>query len=647
MNLGVAGDSAGFEGEVGDTIVTAPLGLASEQQNRSVRRHTRAEEGTDAKPDLTVAMQLAAEAALNGPQHCRGSPLPPRPEALSPFSSESRDGHAAEAGVTIKPRMSPSDQIASFVGSYPSGSSRRSSFDDRRKRPSIEIVRPSLQNTQVYESAAYEEMGPPTIIKDADGQEYIVQPVRESIDLPSSSLYRHRSRPSVENSMGPPSARSHQYYVPGARDKSEMSPVKNSHQSGYLQMSDRRTTEELFTPFENEDENEELVSEQFQNIKITQNTGPLSRNSNPSAQRNASSSLHYPPASRLSGSESGESSAGGVGKMYFESLRQSCPVSIEYRNSLLQRNSVFASSLPGEESVMQSYRSLSQDETSSQEDWEQWEIEIEELEFGPRIGRGAYGEVYRGMYRETDVAIKVLLEQDLPQKLIRSFKKEVAILKKLRHPNILQFMGACTRPPNLCIVSEFVSKGSLFKLLHREPDIKLTLMAKVELAMQIAIGMNYLHTSKPPIIHGDLKSPNLLLDKNMNVKVCDFGLSRMKLAAKLSVGSKMGTPEWTAPEVLQSSANSEKSDVYSYGVVLWEIFTRKVPWEDKNAMQVVLMVGFHNQHLEIPDSVPPWARDIIQDCFKEADSRPSFAEIIPRLRAIVSQFQVESEGTGI
>ena len=641
---GVAGNPAGLQREVGDTVATAPLGLASEQPNRSVHRHTRPQQVNNGNEDLTVAMQLAAEAALNGPQQGRGSTLPPRPEALSPFSSESRDEQAAETGVIIKQRMSPSDQIASFVGSYPSGNSRRSSFDDRRKRPSIEIVRPSLQNTQVYESAAYEEMGPPTIIKDADGQEYIVQPVRESIEMPPSSLYRHRSRPSVENSIGPSSARSHQYYVTGSRDKIDTSPVKNSHQSGYLQASDRRATEELFTPFENE---EEEALEQFQNIKIAQNTDCIPRNLSPPLQRNASSSMHYPPHSRLSGSESGESSAGGVGKMYFESLRQSCPVSIEYRNSLLQRNSVFASSLPGEESIMQSYKSLSQDETSSQEDWEQWEIDIDEIEFGPRIGRGAYGEVYRGMYRETDVAIKVLLEQDLPQKLIRSFKKEVAILKKLRHPNILQFMGACTRPPNLCIVSEFVSKGSLFKLLHREPDIPLTLLTRVELAMQIAIGMNYLHTSKPPIIHGDLKSPNLLLDKNMNVKVCDFGLSRMKLAAKLSVGSKMGTPEWTAPEVLQSSANSEKSDVYSYGVVLWEIFTRRVPWEDKNAMQVVLMVGFHNQHLDIPDSVPPWARDIIQDCFKEADSRPSFVEIIPRLRAIVSQLRTESEGTGI
>ena len=197
---------------------------------------------------------------------------------------------------------------------------------------------------------------------------------------------------------------------------------------------------------------------------------------------------------------------------------------------------------------------------------------------GQGIGRGAYGEVFKGVYRETEVAIKLFVDQDVSDKVLEAFRKEVDILKKLRHPNILHFMGYCTVPPHMCIVTEYEHNGSLFKLLHRT-KIRLDNSQKLKIALDTAIGMHYLHTSKPPIVHGDLKSPNLLLGDNLNVKICDFGLSRFRMATKLSAGSKLGTPEWTAPEVLQSSRNSEAGDVYSYGVVLWELFTGQIPWE--------------------------------------------------------------------
>jgi serine/threonine protein kinase len=104
------------------------------------------------------------------------------------------------------------------------------------------------------------------------------------------------------------------------------------------------------------------------------------------------------------------------------------------------------------------------------------------------------------------------------------------------------------------------------------------------------------------------------------------------MASKLSAGSKLGTPEWTAPEVLQSSTNSEAGDVYSYGVVLWELFTGQIPWEEISAMQVVLMVGFHQARLTIPEDAPTWAREMMESCFRAAEARPSFSDIISRLR---------------
>ena len=193
-------------------------------------------------------------------------------------------------------------------------------------------------------------------------------------------------------------------------------------------------------------------------------------------------------------------------------------------------------------------------------------------------------------------------------------------------------MGACTVPPNLCIVSEFVTKGSLFKFLHRTESFNPSMELKLRMALDVARGVHYLHTCKPPIIHGDLKSPNLLLDRNYVVKVCDFGLSRVKIAAKLSVVSDMGTPEWTAPEVLQSNPSSEASDVYSFGVVLWELMTMKVPWADKNPMQVVLTVGFHKERLEIPNDAPDRIKRIIDKCFSAPEERPTFSEILSALK---------------
>ncbi|KAG7671439.1 hypothetical protein KSW81_003576 [Nannochloris sp. 'desiccata'] len=272
-----------------------------------------------------------------------------------------------------------------------------------------------------------------------------------------------------------------------------------------------------------------------------------------------------------------------------------------------------------------------------------WEIDADELQLNNRIGIGSYGEVYRGQWRQTDVAIKVFLEQDLGARLLSSFIKEVAIMKKLRHPNIVQFMGACSKPPNLCIVTQYVTRGSLFKLLHRSEGaltVNMDERRRLQMALDVARGMNYLHTCRPPVIHRDLKSPNLLVEKDMTIKVCDFGLSRVRHATVLSAKSQAGTPEWTAPEVLQGKSCNEASDVYSFGVILWELQTGEEPWTDKSAMQVVGAVGFANERLPIPPGIRPGLGDLMARCFGIPEDRPSFSEIISilkrQIRALVA-----------
>ncbi|CAN6457160.1 unnamed protein product [Victoria cruziana] len=244
-----------------------------------------------------------------------------------------------------------------------------------------------------------------------------------------------------------------------------------------------------------------------------------------------------------------------------------------------------------------------------------WEIPWEDLQIGERIGLGSYGEVYRADWNGTEVAVKKFLDQDLSGDAIQQFKCEVEIMLRLRHPNVVLFMGAVTRPPNLSILTEFLPRGSLFRLLHRT-NVQVDEKKRLKMAFDVAKGMNYLHTSHPTIVHRDLKSPNLLVDKNWVVKVCDFGLSRLKHHTFLSSKSTAGTPEWMAPEVLRNELSNEKCDVYSFGVILWELATLRIPWSGMNPMQVVGAVGFQNRHLDIPEDVHPMVAKIIRDCWQ-------------------------------
>lgn len=222
-------------------------------------------------------------------------------------------------------------------------------------------------------------------------------------------------------------------------------------------------------------------------------------------------------------------------------------------------------------------------------------------------------------------------------------RQEVSLMKKLRHPNIILFMGAVASPERLCIVTEFLPRGSLFRLLQKN-TAKLDPRRRVHMAIDIARGMNYLHHCSPPIVHRDLKSSNLLVDKNWTVKVADFGLSRLKLETFLRTKTGKGTPQWMAPEVLCNEPSDEKSDVYSYGVILWELVTQKIPWDNLNTMQVIGAVGFMDQRLDIPsDTDPKWA-SMIESCWdSDPQKRPSFLEVLDRLRDLQKQYSLQAQ----
>ncbi|XP_023642385.1 mitogen-activated protein kinase kinase kinase 13 isoform X3 [Capsella rubella] len=270
-----------------------------------------------------------------------------------------------------------------------------------------------------------------------------------------------------------------------------------------------------------------------------------------------------------------------------------------------------------------------------------YEILWEDLTIGEQIGQGSCGTVYHGLWFGSDVAVKVFSKQEYSEEIITSFRQEVSLMKRLRHPNVLLFMGAVTSPQRLCIVTEFLPRGSLFRLLQRNTS-KLDWRRRIHMASDIARGMNYLHHCTPPIIHRDLKSSNLLVDRNWTVKVADFGLSRIKHETYLTTKTGRGTPQWMAPEVLRNEAADEKSDVYSFGVILWELVTEKIPWENLNAMQVIGAVGFMNQRLEVPKNVDPKWISLMESCWhSEPQHRPSFQEIMEKLRELQRKYTIQ------
>ncbi|KAG5240270.1 serine/threonine-protein kinase pakF [Salix suchowensis] len=270
-----------------------------------------------------------------------------------------------------------------------------------------------------------------------------------------------------------------------------------------------------------------------------------------------------------------------------------------------------------------------------------YEIMWEDLTVGEQIGQGSCGTVYHALWYGSDVAVKVFSKQEYSDDIILAFRQEVSLMKRLRHPNVLLFMGAVTSPQRLCIVTEFLPRGSLFRLLQRSTT-KLDWRRRVHMALDIARGMNYLHHCNPPIIHRDLKSSNLLVDKNWTVKVGDFGLSRLKHETYLTTKTGKGTPQWMAPEVLRNEPSDEKSDIYSYGVILWELSTEKIPWDNLNSMQVIGAVGFMDKRLDIPKDVDPQWASIIESCWhSDSRCRPTFQELLEKLRDLLRQYAIQ------
>lgn len=268
-----------------------------------------------------------------------------------------------------------------------------------------------------------------------------------------------------------------------------------------------------------------------------------------------------------------------------------------------------------------------------------WEIEASEVYLHSCIGSGSFGTVYKGKWHG-DVAVKILKVTDPTPEQFQAFRNEVAVLRKTRHVNILLFMGYMTKD-NLAIVTQWCEGSSLYKHIH-VLETNLKMIQLIDIARQTAQGMDYLHAKN--IIHRDMKSNNIFLHEGLTVKIGDFGLATVKArwSGSHQVEQPSGSILWMAPEVIRMQDNnpySFQSDVYSYGIVLFELMTGELPYSQiANRDQIIFMVGrgYLSPDLsKLYKNCPKAMKRLVADCIKKSkDDRPLFPQILSSIELL-------------
>lgn len=239
------------------------------------------------------------------------------------------------------------------------------------------------------------------------------------------------------------------------------------------------------------------------------------------------------------------------------------------------------------------------------------------------VGRGSFGTVYKARWQGTFVAVK-LIEQESER---NAFAREVRQLSRVSHPNIIALYGACTKKPHVCLVMEYAEGGSLYNVLHCRPKPRYTIGHAMSWARQTAEGVAYLHNMDPIMIHRDLKPPNLLLKRGGTLlKICDFGTVADK--ATWMTNNK-GSAAWMAPEVFESSKYSEKCDVFSFGIILWEVLAREQPFKEIELTFSILWNVHKGNRPPLIDGCPKPIEELMTNCWsKNPSERPSMDYVV-------------------
>eukprot|EP00347_Sterkiella_histriomuscorum_P021207 403334830 len=316
------------------------------------------------------------------------------------------------------------------------------------------------------------------------------------------------------------------------------------------------------------------------------------------------------------------------------------------------------------------------------------QIRQEHLQIGKKIGSGAHAQVFKGTYMLTPVAIKQFKNND--QASFKAFLTEIDILTSIQpHPNILLFIGAFKQGPYSYIVSDYAKNGNLQQFIKKrkfentnrrqslqidknsEENNEINIKLKIKWALEVAQGLYYLHNQEPQILHRDIKAENILVFENLSVKICDFGqviynilnifdrISK-RIDQQMITGNKfeefhlkisnqqaqdmndkmqqtqtLGTVPWMAPEFLNDKIFTHKSDIYSYGIFLWEIFCEQEPYQELQPVQIMFQVVNNGLRPTIPKDIDEKVQVLIEACWQQNHvQRPELEQIIGHLKAL-------------
>ena len=278
-----------------------------------------------------------------------------------------------------------------------------------------------------------------------------------------------------------------------------------------------------------------------------------------------------------------------------------------------------------------------------------------ELDLQNKISFGATCMVYKGTWRGTNVAVKIL-RADRGDKAYQELERELSVLVHIRHDRVVNLMGMCEELQdidggNVALITQLMVRGSLYFVLHNQSATAISyrprsLEMRLQLSKDVAEAMRFLHASR--VLHCDLKSENVLVDDDGRAKVADFGMSKFNRESMSRVTAALGTWPWTAPELLQGDKTQRKSaDVYGFGVIVWELFTGEVPWENMNGIQITSAVGYNGERLSIPNDLSrdhPVVSDLITACFRDEANRPTFHELYSALDRLLTHTGPSSSG---
>ncbi|KAH3743203.1 protein serine/threonine kinase [Pelomyxa schiedti] len=258
------------------------------------------------------------------------------------------------------------------------------------------------------------------------------------------------------------------------------------------------------------------------------------------------------------------------------------------------------------------------------------------------LGEGANGIVHKATYKDGVVAVKMLKYVEyFTQEQRDEFIREVSLLKQIKDAHIVKFVGMVITEDKLWLVTEFVGGGTLKSALQREP---LALKVKVKIALDAAMGIEALHAHK--IIHRDVKSDNLLVaslsvDTPTTVKLTDFGTSRvMKSNNQKAYTKGIGTPIYMAPELIQNQKYNKAADVFSFGILLWEILAQKEPYIEFESPWAVASFVVAGSRLPIPTGTPPDLQAIVDACWaQDPATRPTMSKVAAMLQACLKSLR--------